>query len=366
VTGDLPAAGDEARTRHQQPLAEMTPRNESLVPAPIQQTGGTRPELQRLSWDDVSDAVSGVEDTIKQEAEAAALSGANAIAGLLGGKVTVTPSGGIVITIPDQEIAEVEEETHVLPLGIPTMTLFNVDFKVGTFIINGWVGTVIGDPSATIAIGPVRLQNIRLVLDPVAGTYLGTAQLYIGSAISGSVEKSHEAKLLAAGVIPVEPPIPILASAEAGLRAIFRVVGKEGFSDTVTVGYAGGSFVLQQAFDIKLGASANLDHEAFVRVEIEGREICSVIWPMSPSQRLGDAGVEIRVPVTIATGSGKAVTIGTPTVGKFPVDDIETDLQGDHEPERCMGLNELAKFLCDKGKVPADICAISTRLLTPG
>ena len=415
----------------------------------IQQSGGTGHEIQRLSWDDVTNAVSSAEDTVKQDAEAAAsavvsgaeaageavasgahavaqgaeaagqavvsgaeavasgaaaagkavvsgveaagqavvsgaeaagqavvsgaegllgsaaLSGANAIAGLFGGTVTVTPSGGIVITIPDQEIAEVEDETFVLPFGIPTLTLFDAGFKVGTFVIDAWAGTIIGDPSVTMAIGPVRLQNISLVLDPGAGpgagTYLGTAQLYIGSAISGSGEEAHEAKLQAEGVIPAEPPIPILASAEVGLRAILRLVGKEGFSDTVTVGYAGGSFILREVFDVKLGALANLDHEAFLRVEIEGEEICSVIWPIK-SQRLGDAGVEIRVPVTIATGSGKAVTIGTPTAGKFPADAIETDLQDDHEPEHCMGLEELAKFLCDRGKVPPDICAI----LLPG
>jgi hypothetical protein len=81
-----------------------------------------------------------------------------------------------------------------------------------------------------------------------------------------------------------------------GLRAILRLVGKEGFSNTVTVGYAGGSFILRQVFDVKLGALANLDHEAFLRVEIEGEEICSVIWPLKPSQRLKDVGLDIRVP----------------------------------------------------------------------
>ncbi|QCP49797.1 hypothetical protein FAZ95_11805 [Trinickia violacea] len=295
--------------------------------------------------------VGGTEDILT------AMGGANAIAGLFGGTVTVTPSGGVVISIPDQEIAEVEDETFVLPVGIPTLTLFDAGFKLGPFVIDAWAGTIVGDPSVTLAIGPVRLQNISLVLDPVGGTYLGTAQLYIGSAISGSVEKADEAKLQAEGVIPAEPPIPILASAELGLRAILRLVGKEGFSDTVNVGYAGGSFILRQVFDVKLGALANLDHEAFLRIEIEGEEICSVIWPIK-SQRLGDAGVEIRVPVTIATGSGKAVAIGTPTAAKFPADAIETELQDDHEPEHCMGLEELGKFLCRKGKLPPDICLV--------
>jgi hypothetical protein len=95
----------------------------------------------------------------------------------------------------------------VLPFGIPTQTLFDAGFEVGTFVIDAWAGTVFGDPSVTVAIGPVRLQNISLVLDPAAGTYLGTAQLYIGSAVSGSVEEAHEAKLRAEGVIPAEPPI---------------------------------------------------------------------------------------------------------------------------------------------------------------
>lgn len=375
----------------------------------IQQTGGMAREIQRLSWDDVTSAVSNAEDKVEQEAEAAAsavasgaqavgeaiqsgeqavegvvqsgaqavgqavgagaeglldsaaLAAANAIAGLFGGKVTVTPSGEIVITIPDQEIAEVENETFVLPLGIPTQTLFEAGFAVGPFVVDGWAGTIWGDPSITMAIGPVRLQNISLVLDPGAGTYLGNAQLYIGSAISGSLEKADEVKLQAEGVIPAEPPIPIIASAEVGKRAVFRLVGKEGFGDTVSVGYAGGSFVLREVFDVKLGAQANVDHEAFVRIEIEGEEICSVIWPQKPGPQK-DAGVEIHVPVTIATGGGNPVTIGTPSADKFPADAIETNLQGDHEPEKCMGLEELTKFLCDKGIIPPGTCAI----LLPG
>ncbi len=335
----------------------------------IQQTGGATDDLQRFSLDDVSNVVSGVGQTVQQGvsavgsafssgAQAAALAAANAIAAPFGGHVTAAPSGGIEITIDDIDIAELENETLVLPLGLPTVTLFEKDFKVGDFVIQTWAGTILGDPSVTISIGPVKLQNIKLLLDPLGTTYAGTAQLYVGSAVSGSVEKANEARVLAAGVIPVEPPIPVVASGEVGTRAILRLVGKEGFTDSVSLAYSGGSFVFRNDLDVKLGAIAQLDHEAFLRVEIEGEEICSVIWPIR-SKRLGEKGIDINVPLTVAYGSaGKLATIGKPTASPIAPDSIPTDLQDEHEPTKCKSLKDLTEFLCKKGILPSAVCSI--------
>jgi hypothetical protein len=289
--------------------------------------------------------------------ENAALKAANAVAGLLGGKVTVSPSGAIVITIPDKQIAEVEDETFVLPLGITAQPLFEGDVKIGDFVVKGYVGTIYGDPTATVAIGPVKLQNIALVLDPSAGSYIGTAQLYVGSALVGSVEKATEGRVQAAGVIPMDPPIPIEASAALGIRTILRLAGKEGFTDKVTVGYSGGSFILQHALDVKLGGVAESAREVFLRIEVEGEEVCSVIWPMGRPTRLAK-GIEIGLPITVDTGGKKAVTIGTPKTNPISPDDIPTVLEDDHEPEKCKSLKEFAEFLCKKGKLPSSVCSV--------
>ncbi|HVW83122.1 MAG TPA: hypothetical protein VHB50_00495, partial [Bryobacteraceae bacterium] len=187
-----------------------------------------------------------------------------------------------------------------------------------------------------------------------AGNYSGTAQLYVGTAVSGSVEKANEVRLEAAGVIPMEPPIPIVGSAEAGIRTILRLVGKEGFKETVNVGYSGGAWSLDLGLDVQIGALADLANEAFLRIEIETEEICSVIWPFS-HRRLGETGVEVKVPVSISSGK---VTVGTPTSTPIAPDSIETDLQDEHAPTHCMDLQELGKFLCGKGKLPPDICSV--------
>jgi hypothetical protein len=112
-----------------------------------------------------------------------------------------------------------------VPLGIPTQTLLVAGFPVGPCAVEGWAGTIYGDPAVTFAIGPVELQNIKLLLDPIAGSYSGNAELYIGSAVSGSVEKATEARIAAECVV-VE--VPVAGTAEAGIRTILRLVGKEG------------------------------------------------------------------------------------------------------------------------------------------
>jgi hypothetical protein len=251
-------------------------------------------------------------------------------------------------------------------LGIPTETLFEAGFEVGSFVINGWMGTIYGDPEVTTVIGPVKLQNIKIVLDPLVGNYAGTAQLYIGSAMSGSVEKSHEAELLAAGVIPMEPPIPIIASAEAGIRTALRLVAKEGFSDTVSVGYSGGNLGFRGVVDMKLGGLIEIDHEAFVRVEIETEEVCSVIWPLA-THRVAEGGVDINIPIAVGVGSGGSLAkIGSPKIGKIPFDTIQTALKGAHNPADCMGLKELAALLCKKGKLPPGVCTVLAGPTPPG
>jgi hypothetical protein len=280
---------------------------------------------------------------------------ANALAARFGGSVAVTPAG-LVITIKDIEIDTVEDETFVLPVGIPTQTLFEAGFSVGPFVINAWVGSVFGDPSVTVATGPIALQNIVLVLNPGAGAFAGTAELYIGSAVVGSVEKADEARLEAAGVIPFEPPIPVVGSAEIGKRTIWRLVGKEGVRNKIAVGYSGGDFGLNVNSTVQLGVLLAEDHEAFVRIEIEGDEICSLIWPFKSTSI--SRGIELGRGVSVTNGPGGwSVKRGAPTSTRIPVDAIKTDLQGDHAPEHCMDLTQLAAFLCEKGLIPPAVCS---------
>ena len=320
----------------------------------VQQSGGATAIQRAPAIAGGGTAVTGV---VSGGPGSAALTAASAIAGLFGGTVSLWPSRGIIIHIDDVEIAEVDDKTAVVPLGIPTSTLFVGGFSAGIFNVQAWAGTIYGDPEVTFAIGPVKLQNINILLDPGSGTYAGTAQLYIGSALSGSVEKATEARIQAEGVIPFDPPIPVVGSAELGLRTVLRLVGKEGFGDTVTVGYSGGSFILREAFDIQVGVLADVAREYFLRIEVEGDEVCSVIWPLS-SHRLGEAGIEVHVPVTVNTGAGDPIKIGTPSASPIAPDAIETDLQDEHAPTHCMGLQELGKLLCGKGKLPPHVCSV--------
>jgi hypothetical protein len=316
-------------------------------------------DLAKTATGAISSGVAAVGSAVSSAESAVSgylLEQANALAARFGGSVAVTPAG-LVITIRDMEIDTVEDETFVLPVGIPTQTLFEAGFSVGPFVINAWVGSVFGDPSVTIATGPIALQNIVLVLNPSAGAFSGTAELYIGSAVVGSVEKADEARLEAVGVIPFDPPIPVVGSAEVGNRTIWRLVGKEGVRNKIAVSYAGGAFDLNVNSAVQLGGIAAQDHEAFLRIEVEGDEICSLIWPFKSISI--SRGIEISRGLTIANGPGGwSVKRGVPTSTPIPVDAIKTDLQGDHAPEHCMGLTELAAFLCEKGLIPPNVCNV--------
>ncbi|MEO8937725.1 MAG: hypothetical protein ABI277_17510 [Burkholderiaceae bacterium] len=297
-------------------------------------------------------------DWLLTEAGKLALSAANAVASKFGGKVVVSPDAGIDIIFSDIEIAEVDQETVVLPIGIPYKPLFETGFAVGSFVVNASFGSVIGDPAVTVAAGPVRLQHVRLHLDPLGGTYAGTGQLFIGSEVVGSGENAAEARLQAAGVLPFEVPIPVEASAAVGTRDILRVSGRENFQETVAVTFKEGRFELDALTQMKLGALAQVDSEAFVRIDIEGLEVCSVIWPKASHRLAGDA-VQITVPVSLTGGNEKPdAQIGKPITKTIPVDTIKTSLDHSRPTNHCLKLSELAPFLCKIGKLPPSLCAI--------
>ena len=235
--------------------------------------------------------------------------------------------------------------------------MFEAPFEVGTFVINTWVGTVFGDPEVTVATGPVVLQNIALVLDPIAGSYSGTGDLYVGFAVVGSLEKATESRVEADGVIPVgEVPVPVDAEAEIGFRTIWRLGGEAGFREKVAASYSGGTFALNADSTLQLGGFLQEDHEAFLRIAIETAEICNLIWPHG-SSRIAEGGLQISRPLTISNGAkGWDVSLGSLKASTIPVGDIKTDLEGDHGAQHCMDLTELAAFLCEKGMLPADAC----------
>lgn len=298
---------------------------------------------------------SGITNAGDEAVQGAALAQAEVIARLFGGKVTVSRNG-VEVDVGDIELAEVEDQTFVAPIGIPTLTLFSNTFKVGDFVINGWAGVIFGDPALTVAVGPVRLQNVKLIVNPLGKAIVANAEIYVGTALSGSIERANEARLQAAGVIPLEVPVPIWGSAEIGTRAILRVIGKAGLQRGVEIGYADGGFFLNTTMNLGLGGVIQVDHEAFVRIEVEGEQVCSMIWPFS-SHRLAEGGVELSLPVSLSvSGKQATVVVGPPGAKAIPADSIETALQDGHEPERCMGLKEFGQFLCKKGKLPPTVC----------
>lgn len=299
-------------------------------------------------------ALGGAASWIASAAGKLALRGANAIAEKFGGSVTLSPAGGIDIHIGDVNLADVMTETETLPLGLPTETLVEAGTEVGPFVIEGWVGTTYGDPTVTIGLGPFTLTNILLHLDPGASTYSGTATVSIGSAISGSLEEAHEARVLAVGAIG---EVPVVASADGGVRKAVRVDGKENVRHGVTVSYTGGTFSILDSIDVQIGTVGEVDHEAFLRIEIETEEVCSLIWPLS-THTLWDKGGEVRMKLGFSSGPGGSASISSLHTSPISARAIVTTLENEHEPSRCMDIKDIAALLCKKGLAPPAVCGV--------
>jgi hypothetical protein len=69
--------------------------------------------------------------------------------------------------------------------------------------------------------------------------------------------------------------------------------------------------------------------------------------------------VQIDIPFQLtADGDGIRALTGKPSAQQVSVDTIETSLKNERPADHCLKLEEFAKFLCEKGKLPPEVCAI--------
>jgi hypothetical protein len=300
------------------------------------------------------------------EAGKLALRGANALARLVGGSVTVTGTA-LIIDLPAVTLFEsVVQEVSSLALGrfIPILPFPPV--AVGPLEAAGAVALRIGNPTMIAGLGPARLENVRLELDPFAGTYAGTGAFYLGGAVSETLELAAEIALQAAGLIPFDPPIPVVGTLEGGIRAILRGVGKGGLRVPVVLGYSGGALSLGVDLSLQLGAVLELDAELFLKAILYGKiDACSLIWPLK-TWRLAETARQYDLPIGIGYGpGGVSVDVGPPTSMEIPADSIVTVLLHNRPPEKCLRIEELVKLLCKQGKIPPVICQEFLQPLPP-
>lgn len=319
--------------------------------------------------DDAKKTVDNAEEGIATAAASVgnfALDEANAFAKLFGGSVRIVGTA-LIIELPAIPLFKNWSDTlSVLEIGrfIP---LLPAGFAVGPLAVEGAIGVRLGNPTMNAGLGPAWLRNVVITLDPLKGTASGAGEIYVGGAVSESVEAALEAAVAAEGILPTDPPIPILGSVEAGGRVILRGVGKGATQDRVIVSYSHGTIAVDANLSLKLGVVIELDTELFLDAEVEGKDICNLIWPIS-TYRIAERAEQFTLPVKIAYSGGlPRISLGTPDVKPIPVDSIQTYLRNNRPPDRCLGLEEIIEHLCKQGKLPPSVCSMLTgKLDIPG
>jgi hypothetical protein len=287
----------------------------------------------------------------------AALSAARTLVSLFGGSVTITPTG-IVITIPTIPLFPSFEKTlsELPPVGF-FIPLLGGGVMVGPIPIAGAVGILAyAQPSIETAVGPGELRGIRILLNPLTSHYAATAQLYVAAAIAPRLTLFGGLAAAVGTVIPFEPPIPIVAIIQGGLRGTGTgwIIGA--LQSIVNLEYLAGKLSFDATNNLMLGALLQGDLDLFAALRIGEKIICQYVYPLNH----WETGRAWRwtIPITASLGGSSGATggIGPITSGPMPIQDIETAIHPLPSGWDCLSWQEIERFLCENGYLPPELC----------
>ncbi len=245
-------------------------------------TGFGAPAAVRAQASVLDDVVQGASDVLESLEETATdivKTGEEAVQGLIEmGKsavAAVTAPGGVVIPIPD--IPLIDRACYTFPWSGSTGNIPFYDEvidvpDVGPVTITLYVR---GDALASLAacVGPVRLQNIRVVLDPLASRYSGTAQLFAPAGLTGGLTLVGSIGGVADWLGLVE-----IAAVEGSLIASGTGLATSAFIATAEILYDRGdvSFALDTELDSCLSLMVGFD--ATARATLLSTPVWSGSW----------------------------------------------------------------------------------------
>ena len=319
------------------------------------EAGGEALEWAEETAEEAVETVGEAAEWLATTAGQAAIEAANALAGLFGGSVIIR-RGCIILTIPNIPLFPTFRET----LGETPPVGFFVPFAgggtlIGPFPVAGVVGALAyAQLSAEAAVGPGVLRNFRVEICPFAGRYMGTAQLYAAAAIGPRL--TLFGGIFAAGgiLIPVEPPIPIIAIIEGGLRGIGTGWLISAVQDTVTVHYSGGTLSFSNVTELMGGVLFQGDLQLFAALRLYNKIICQYAHPLGH----WETGRAMRLTIPISASlSGSAGTggVGPITWGPMPIEDIETAIRPLPTGWNCLSWQEIKQVLSDNGVLPPEL-----------
>lgn len=283
VEPDIRAAGNLAVQR-----LRRSGRSVDVASSPTERTGtSTAPSAGAIApvrtqasvVDDVVQGATDVLESLEQTATDIVRTGEEAVQGLIEmGKsavAAVTAPGGVVIPIPD--IPLIDRACYTFPWSGSTGNIPFYDEVIDVPYVGPVTITlyVRGDALASLAacIGPVRLQNIRVVLDPLASRYSGTAQLFAPAGLTGGLTLVGSIGGVADWLGLVE-----IAAVEGSLIASGTGLATSAFIATAEVVYDRGdvSFALDTELDSCVSLMLGLD--ATARATLLSTPVWSGSW----------------------------------------------------------------------------------------
>ena len=354
--GTITAGGMEQVQRLELPSwADVVSGAEELYEEAVE-TGEEALEWAEETAEEVGETVGEGMEWVATTAGQAAFDAANTLAGLFGGSVIIR-RGCIIVTIPNIPLFPTFQKTlgETPPLG------FFVPFAAGGTLIGplpvaGMVGALAyAQLSAEAAVGPGVLRNVRVEICPFAGRYMGTAQLYAAAAIAPRLTLFGGLFAVGGVLIPMEPPIPIIAIIEGGLRGIGTGWLIGAVQDTVTVLYSGGTLSFSNVAELMGGVLLQGDLQLFAALRLFDRIICQYAHPLGHWET--GRAMQLTIPISSAlSGSGGTGGVGPITWGPIPIGDIETAIRPLPTGWNCLGWAEIKQILYDNGMLPPQLC----------
>jgi Domain of unknown function (DUF4157) len=222
----------------------------------------------------VSEGIDTVTAWIDTAAGQAAIAAAGAIASAFGGTIRIV--GGVIeITIPD--ITIFDRISHTLPWNDATenieifQTMFEVPYIGPVFLTIYGRGEV--SAAVSVGLGPGKLQNMVLTLDPVSGYYSGTGQLYAPAEVDGALTLTGVLGAAANWLCLLE-----VIRIEGGLS----VTGSAGLSteliDTATITYSSGEFQFDNQLSLDTCLEFGFSLDGLMNIFILNYPIWNGLW----------------------------------------------------------------------------------------
>ena len=287
---------------------------------------------------------------------------ATELADALGVSVNIT-ADGLEIIVPktcpldaiteDFDLGSIDKEWMVPIGGIP----------IGTVEILGEVGLVGHiDPTVEVQLGPVCLNGLRILVNPLTGTFSvsgsvsATAAASLAAEVRGGLRGAVSLKgFVMIGEIPVPVDVP-LAGIEGGPAGLIRGIGAATWTMGGSLGIGpGGTISMSETQQLDMGLAGDLFVGAYGQVDILGENLCRIYW--QPYEWHGDVAgsIGISLGLTVTPGGSPSVvpTISPPTFSSIPFSQIPLALSREGFSDDCPIKDRICEVLEALGLLPS-------------